>query len=72
MKTPERRQWRHSGIFIVNFEQISHCPGISIVEVEQINADWDYRDCKFKDNVHKYILLATFQFIKTVTDLINP
>ena len=24
MKTPERRQWRHSGIFIVNFEHISY------------------------------------------------
>ena len=22
-KTPERRQWRHSGFFLVNFEQIS-------------------------------------------------
>ena len=24
MKTPERRQWRRSGVFIVNFERISH------------------------------------------------
>ena len=24
MKIPERRQWRRSGIFIVNFEHISH------------------------------------------------
>ena len=24
IKIPERRQWRHSGIFIVNFEHISH------------------------------------------------
>ena len=23
-KTPERRQWRRSGVFIVNFEHISH------------------------------------------------
>ena len=23
-KTPERRHWCHSGIFIVNFEHISH------------------------------------------------
>ena len=23
-KTPERRQWRRSGVFIVNFEYISH------------------------------------------------
>ena len=24
MKTPERRHWRCSGVFIVNFEHISH------------------------------------------------
>ena len=24
IKTPERCQWRHSGVFIVNFEHISH------------------------------------------------
>ena len=24
MKTPEESHWRHSGIFIVDFEQISH------------------------------------------------
>ena len=24
IKIPERRQWRRSGIFIVNFEYISH------------------------------------------------
>ena len=24
IKTPERRQWCHSGVFIVNFEHISH------------------------------------------------
>ena len=24
IKTPERRQWRRLGVFIVNFEHISH------------------------------------------------
>ena len=24
IETPERHQWRHSGVFIVNFEHISH------------------------------------------------
>ena len=24
IKTPEQRRWRHSGVFIVNFEYISH------------------------------------------------
>ena len=33
---PERRQWRRSGIFIVNFERVS------IVNFEQLNAGWDY------------------------------
>ena len=26
--------------FIVNIEQISHYPGISIVDLEQVNAAW--------------------------------
>ena len=24
IQTPERRHWRHSGVFIVDFEDISH------------------------------------------------
>ena len=24
MKTPERRHWRRSGVYVVNFEHISH------------------------------------------------
>ena len=42
MKTPERRQWRRSGVFIVNFEHISHppCSSVSIVNFEQVNAGW--------------------------------
>ena len=38
IKTAARRQWRRSGIFIVNFEQTSH--GISIVDFKQVNAGW--------------------------------
>ena len=33
-----RRHWRHSGVFIVNFEHISHL--VSIAEFEQVNAGW--------------------------------
>ena len=42
IKTPERRQWRRSGFFIVNFEHISHtpCSSVSIVNFEQVNAGW--------------------------------
>ena len=32
---PQRRHWRRSGIFIVNFEHISH-----LVNFELINAGW--------------------------------
>ena len=39
-KTPERRQWRHSGVFIVNFEHIfTLSSSVSIVNFEPVNAD---------------------------------
>ena len=40
IKIPEGRQWRRSGIFIVNFEHISFCSSVSILNFEQINAYW--------------------------------
>ena len=39
IKTPEQRQWRRSGVFIVNFEHISHLSNVSIVDFEQVNAE---------------------------------
>ena len=37
MKTPERRL-RCSAVFIVNFEDIAtHCSGIYVVSIEQVN-----------------------------------
>ena len=36
IKIPERRQWHRSGIFIVNFEHISH--RVSIVSFEHVIA----------------------------------
>ena len=30
-KTPERRRWRHFGVFIVNFEHISHLVLVSLL-----------------------------------------
>ena len=40
IKTLERRQWRRSGVFIVNIEQISHIvQNVSVVDFEQVNAD---------------------------------
>ena len=33
IKTPERRQWRHSGVFVVSIKHISH--------FEQVNVSWE-------------------------------
>ena len=41
IKTPERRQWRRSCVFIVNFEYISHVfSRVSIVNFKQVNVSW--------------------------------
>ena len=41
-KTAEWCQWLRSGVFIVNFKQISHnFSGVSIVDFEQLNAGWE-------------------------------
>ena len=35
------RQWRRSGVFIVNFKHISHFgSSVSIVEFEEVNVSW--------------------------------
>ena len=40
IKTPERRQWRGPGVFIVHFEHISHLFSIVfIVDFEQVNVN---------------------------------
>ena len=41
IKTPERRQWRLSGVFIVNFKHILHLVLVFIVNFEQVNTGWD-------------------------------
>ena len=41
IKIPEQRHWRRSGVFVVNFERISLCSCVSIVNFEQVNAGWD-------------------------------
>ena len=41
IRIPERWQWRRSGIFIVNFEHISHLVLVlSIVKFEHVNEGW--------------------------------
>ena len=45
IKTPERWQQRRSGVFIVNFEQISHVFfNVPMVDVEQVFVCWDIFD----------------------------
>ena len=38
IKTPERRQGHLSGVYIVNFEHISH---LFVVDFEEVNVSWD-------------------------------
>ena len=40
MKILEQRQWQRSGVFIVNFGQISRYSSASIVDFEQVNVGW--------------------------------
>ena len=42
IKTPEQRQWCRSGVFIVNFEHISHLFLVSLLvgDFEQVNVSW--------------------------------
>ena len=41
METPEQHEKRHSGVFIINFEQISHKLLVFLFfDFKQVNADW--------------------------------
>ena len=43
IKTREQCHWHHCGVFIVNFEHISHSfSSVFIVNFEQLNTDWDF------------------------------
>ena len=44
-KTPERRQWRRSGVFNVNFEHVLHLSSVSIIDFGQRTVSWIY--CSF-------------------------
>ena len=41
IKTPKRRQWRRSGVFIVNLNIFHAFFSVSIINVEQENINWD-------------------------------
>ena len=58
MKTSERRHGRRSGVFVINFEQILHCSGVSIADSQQVNAG-----CKqTKSSTLELFLSNTFCF----------
>ena len=38
IRIPERRQWRRSGVFIINFE---HIYSVTIFDFEQVNVSWE-------------------------------
>ena len=43
IKTPKRRHWRRSGVFIVNFEHISH--PFSSVSIVMVTTSWKILEC---------------------------
>ena len=46
IKTPERRHWFRSGVFIVNFEHISYIVlNVFIVNFEEVNGTWGGETC---------------------------
>ena len=41
IKAPEWRRWRRSGVFIVNFEHVSHLTSsVFLVDFKQVNLTW--------------------------------
>ena len=53
IKIPESRRWRHSDVFIFNFEHILHLLLEFIVDFDQVYASW----------VHYYIQKKTMTYI---------
>ena len=61
------RQWRNSGVFIVNFEHISHLFSVFLfLTLNQVNASWDMA-CILKDQV--YSVLSSTQIFITEMNL---
>ena len=56
--TPERHHWRRSGVFIVNFEQISNIVLVFSLLFEQLNTGWDL------PSLSAASLKITWQFFK--------
>ena len=56
-KTPERR----SGVFIVNFEHISHLFLVSIVDFERVNISWE--DNQHPGNGHDLTCISCYHAV---------
>ena len=61
IKTSERRHWRRSGVFIVNFEHKSPCSSISIVNFEHIFAGWE----------DLFVCSGAFKLIQNFNDVVR-
>ena len=66
MKTPERRQWRHSGVFIVNFEHILHLVLVFLLLTLNMylpGGTYVFYELLFFKFISKYIFFKTLEFI---------
>ena len=61
IKTSERRHWRRSGVFIVNFEHISPCSSISVVNFENI----------FAGREDLFVCSGAFKLIQNFNDVVR-
>ena len=60
IKTPQRRQWHGSGVFIVNSEHISNVDlltYISIVDFDQVNVSWEKLEISLPHCQDKHIVI---------------
>ena len=46
MKTPERRHWRSSVVFIVNSTYLAPFSGVSVADFKQVNVSCVMRHCE--------------------------
>ena len=54
IKTPKRRQWCRFGVFIVNFEHISHpCSSVSFANFKHVIAGWEAALQRCSENIGK-------------------
>ena len=62
-KTPERRHWRRSGVFIDYFEHFTPCSSVSIINFEHLIAGWEAFRAAGLD---KYLYVCTYVLEKSM------